>query len=112
MNSDYDMQSCIDTCSQCHQMCLEAAMNHCLETGGKHTEAGHFRLMINCAEMCQTSANFMLTGSDFSDRTCAICADICEACADSCEQVGGMEDCVETCRECARRCREMSKGTA
>lgn len=111
MNNDYDMQSCIDTCTQCHQTCLESAMNHCLETGGKHVEPEHFRLMMNCVEICQTSANFMLSGSDFCDQVCAVCAEICEACADNCEQVGDMDDCVEACRECARSCREMSAMT-
>ncbi|MDN5753675.1 MAG: four-helix bundle copper-binding protein [Nitrosospira sp.] len=112
MSSDYDMQSCIDTCVQCHQTCLETAMKHCLETGGKHVEAGHFRLMMNCAEICQVSANVMLSGSDFSGRVCSVCAEICEACADSCEQVGGMDECVETCRDCAQTCREMSGGAS
>ena len=112
MNSDYDMQSCIDACSHCHQICLESAMNQCLETGGKHVEAEHFRLMINCAEICQTSANFMLSGSDFSDQVCSVCAEICEACADNCDQVGDMDDCVEACRECAQSCREMSGDTS
>ena len=87
-------------------------MNQCLETGGKHVEAEHFRLMINCAEICQTSANFMLSGSDFSEQICSVCAEICEACADNCEQVGDMDDCVEACRECAESCREMSGSTS
>lgn len=108
MNTEYDMQSCIEACTHCHQTCLKTAMNHCLETGGKHVEPGHFRLMLNCAGICQTSANFMLSGSDFSNQVCAVCVGICEACADSCEEVGGMDDCVAACRECAESCREMS----
>ena len=41
------MQSCIDACTKCYQTCLQTAMNHCLETGGKHVEPSHFRLMVN-----------------------------------------------------------------
>ncbi|TBN47189.1 four-helix bundle copper-binding protein [Pseudomonas sp. BGI-2] len=85
-------------------------MTHCLEAGGKHLEAEHFRLMINCAEICQTSANFLLSGSIFHHHVCGVCAEICEACAKSCEQVGGMEDCVRACRECAESCRKMAGG--
>ena len=103
-----NMQAGIDACSQCHETCLHTAMTHCLETGGKHVEVGHYRLMINCAEICQTSANFMLGGSSFHHKICAVCAEICDACASSCERVGGMEDCVKACRECAESCRKMA----
>ena len=103
-----NMQSCIDACSHCHETCLHTAMTHCLAVGGKHVEASHFRLMINCAEICQTSANFMLSGSAFHQKVCAVCAEICDACAKSCEQVGGMGDCVKACRECAESCRKMA----
>ncbi|MEK6805778.1 MAG: four-helix bundle copper-binding protein [Pseudomonadota bacterium] len=102
------MQPCIDACSHCHETCLHAAMTRCLTAGGKNVEAAHFRLMMNCAEICQTSANFLLSGSAFHPKVCAVCADICDACAKSCEQVGGMEDCVKACRECADSCRKMA----
>ncbi len=100
------MQSCIDVCGQCHAICLHTAMSHCLATGGKHVEIEHFRLMINCAEICQTATNFMLSGSAFHKKLCAVCAEVCDACAKSCEQVGGMEDCVKACRACADSCRK------
>ena len=45
----HDIQACIAACTHCHQVCLQTAMNHCLESGGKHVEANHFRLMMNCA---------------------------------------------------------------
>ena len=102
------MQACVDACNRCHQTCLHEAMNHCLESGGKHVEAEHFRLMMNCAEICQTSTNFMLGSSAFSNQICRVCAEVCDACAKSCEQIDGMEDCARVCRECARHCREMA----
>lgn len=103
-----EMQQCIQECLNCHRVCLQEAMNHCLEMGGKHTEANHFRLMINCAEICQTSANFLLSNSPLHKRTCAVCAEVCEACAQSCERVGDMAECVEACRRCAESCRRMA----
>jgi hypothetical protein len=102
------MKQCIEDCQQCSAECLETAMHHCLESGGRHTEPEHFRLMINCAEICQTAANFMLSRSTFHESLCALCAVICDACAHSCEQIGGMEHCVELCHRCAGSCREMS----
>jgi hypothetical protein len=63
--------------------------------------------MMNCAEICQTSVDFMLSRSPFSYPLCKVCADVCEACASSCEKIG-MSDCARTCRECARSCRVMA----
>lgn len=103
-----EMQNCIQNCLDCHRICLQEAMNHCLETGGKHLEPAHFRLMMDCAEICQTSANFMLHGSDHHKLTCGVCAQICEACAESCGQVGDMDECVQACRNCAESCRKMA----
>ena len=102
------MQRCIDNCLTCHSVCLREAMTHCLEVGGKHLAPPHFRLMINCAELCQTTANFMLSNSAYHSLVCALCADVCEACAQSCEQVGEMDECVQMCRRCAESCREMA----
>lgn len=101
------MKDCVEACQRCHQMCLQMAMTHCLEQGGKHVEPAHYRLMINCAEICQTSANFMLSQSPCYASVCRVCAEICKACADSCEQIGDMDDCVRACRECAQRCETM-----
>ncbi len=102
------MQACIKACCHCHKVCLQTAMNHCLEAGGKHVEAEHFRLTMNCAEICQTSANFQLSGSVFHQQLCGVCAAICEACAIDCEKIGGMAECVQACQECAESCRGMS----
>lgn len=102
-----DMQACIAACTRCHQICLQTGMSHCLETGGKHVEATHFRLLMNCAEICQTSANFMLSSSQHSSSLCGICAEICEACATDCERIGNMDQCVQACKDCAETCRQM-----
>ena len=103
-----EMQSCIDECLRCYQTCLGMASNHCLPAGGKHVEPEHFRLMLACAEICRTSAHFMLLGTAHHKHTCAECADVCEDCARSCEQVGDMQQCVEQCRRCAESCRKMA----
>ncbi|MGZ4955274.1 MAG: four-helix bundle copper-binding protein [Methylobacter sp.] len=106
------MKSCIEACTNCYQVCLQTAMNHCLKTGGKHVEPEHFRLMMSCAEICQTSANFQLSGSSFSNRLCAVCAEVCEACAVDCKRIGGMDECVAACERCAESCRQMASASA
>ncbi len=103
-----EMQSCIDACLRCYQTCLEMAMTHCLHKGGKHIAPEHFRLMMACAEMCRTSAHFMLLQSPHHKHTCRECAEICEECAKDCERLGDMDECVQACRACAESCRMMS----
>ena len=65
-----EMKSCIAECLHCYQTCLSTAMGHCLEIGGQHTEPKHFTLMMACAEICRTSAHFMLLGSELHKLTC------------------------------------------
>jgi hypothetical protein len=105
-----EIQHCIDDCLHCYRTCLQTSMTHCLETGGRHTEPEHFRLMTNCAELCRTAADFMLSGSDLHAVVCSACAEVCNACADSCEQIGEMNDCVQACRNCMRSCESMAQG--
>jgi ferredoxin len=102
------MQDCINECLTCYQVCLGTAMTHCLEAGGEHTKPAHFRLISACAEICRTSAHFMLLNSPHHRHVCGECAEICEQCAKDCERIGDMQDCVEACRRCAKSCRAMA----
>ncbi len=106
--TDTRMQQCIEVCLDCYQACFNDAMSHCLPMGGKHVEARHLGLMLNCAELCRTAAEFMMSNSPLHARVCGACAEVCEACAQSCEQVGGMDECVRACRRCAESCRDMA----
>ncbi|MER9234295.1 four-helix bundle copper-binding protein [Mesorhizobium sp. M0622] len=107
-NQSPEMKDCIEVCLDCYQACLGIASGHCLETGGKHTEPEHFRLMLACAEICRTAAHFMLLGSAHHKHVCRECAEICDECAADCERIGDMQDCVEACRRCAESCRRMA----
>lgn len=106
-----EMRECIDNCTQCHSICVETT-NHCLEMGGKHAEASHIRLLLDCAEICATSADFMLRGSDMHGKTCGVCAEACERCAEDCERIADGDElmlrCAEMCRTCAESCRKMA----
>lgn len=66
--------------------------------------------MINCAEICRTAADFMLSNSDMHSHICVACSEVCRACAESCEQVGDMDECVQACRACMESCRSMGYG--
>ncbi len=105
-----DMQYCIEECVNCHTICIET-ISYCLEQGGKHAEATHIRLLQDCTQICQTSADFMLRNSDLHTQTCAACAEVCLRCAESCEQMGNdvqMQACAEACRRCAESCQQMA----
>jgi hypothetical protein len=104
------MQECIENCTECHRVCLET-VTHCLQQGGAHAEASHIRLLLDCVQICQTSADFMSRGSELHAQTCGVCADICERCARDCERWGEdpqMKACAEVCRRCATSCHQMS----
>jgi hypothetical protein len=114
MNSA-EMQHCIDNCTQCHATCI-ATIQHCLGMGGRHASRDHIRLLADCAQICRTSADFMIRQSDLHALTCGVCAEICQRCADDCEQMAGgdatMQRCVQMCRECADSCRQMAHAHA
>lgn len=101
------IKKCIDTCTACYQICIGMAGTHCLEKGGAHVEADHFRTMLACAEMCRTSAHLLLIGYSNHQTVCSACALICNECANSCELIGDMSECVNVCRECASVCEQM-----
>lgn len=111
MMQNGDMQRCIEECTRCHQVCVRT-LQHCLEMGGRHAEAGHVRLMMDCAQICQTSADFMLRGSDLHTETCRACAAVCERCAEDCDRIAGddreMRECAAECRRCAELCHQMA----
>jgi len=101
-------------CLDCHTMCLET-VSHCLQMGGKHADPHHIGLLLDCAEICQTSANFMLRQSSMHGRTCGVCAEVCLACAEDCEKFKDDEQmmaCAEMCRQCASSCEEMAEMAA
>jgi hypothetical protein len=106
-----EMQQCIDECTRCHHIRVQM-VDHCLELGGKHANPAHIRLLLDCAEMCQTCIDFMLRGSGFQGRTCGLCAELCRACADDCERIADgdqmMLECVDECRRCAESCERMA----
>jgi hypothetical protein len=104
------MQECIDDCNNCHAACLET-VEYSLEKGGDHATEAHIRLLLDCAEICQTSANFMLRNSPLHAIICAACAEICERCAVECERFPDdmqMAACARMCRTCAESCKEMA----
>lgn len=108
-----EMQDCLQNCIASHALCIETAQ-HCLRLGGPHADVKHQRLLMDCAQICQTSADFMLRTSHYHHLTCGVCAEICKACAEDCQEMDPedpmMRRCGEACKRCAESCERMAQG--
>ena len=109
-----EMQQCIRECLDCFSVCTET-VQHCLMLGGRHAEHAHIATLLACAEICRTSAQTMLLGSQHHTDVCRACAEICRACEADCRAIGGddetMRRCADTCRRCAESCARMAAMT-
>ena len=108
-HTDPAFHDCIELCWSCRDTCQSTLFNYCTEQGGHHVEPGHVRLMMDCIQICQTSADFMTRNSMMHGPVCAACAAVCNACAESCEAMNDLEmqKCADICRRCGDSCWQM-----
>ncbi len=64
-NLSREMQECIEHCTECHAMCLSTAA-HCLDLGGKHASRQHQTTLLDCAQICAASADFIFGNRRFT----------------------------------------------
>ena len=64
------LRECIENCSDCHDACTET-LAHCLSLGDKYAAAEHVVALLDCAQACDTSRDFMLRGSPIHPLVCA-----------------------------------------
>lgn len=106
-----EMTRCIRLCQDCHVLCVRM-IGHCVELGGRHAAPDHIRLLMDCAQICTTTADYMARESSLHDRMCGLCSEICRLCAESCEHIAGddqmVKQCAEMCRRCAESCKQMA----
>jgi hypothetical protein len=76
-HTDPALHHCIGQCWSCRDTCQSTLFTYCIEKGGHHVEPDHVRLMMDCIEMCQTSADFMTRNSQLHALVCATCAAVC-----------------------------------
>jgi len=106
-----EVQDCIRSCLDCYSTCQET-LNYCLQMAGKHSELSHIRLLMDCVEICETNASYMLRNSDLYMSTCSVCAEVCDGAAESCEQFESdprMAVAAEQCRRTADLCDRVSQ---
>lgn len=108
--SETNQEKCIRDCMKCFENCTRT-ISYCISQGGKHVEAEHIKIMMECIDMCRMSATLMISNAQFSHEHCQLCAKVCDACAESCDSLGEdkvMGECAASCRTCAESCRNMA----
>ena len=102
------MDQCIQSCLACYRICEQVLGNALSGNAKNYTQV--LVLIKACAEICHTSAKFMMMKSEFHIDTCGVCAKVCTECADTCEslQDDRLEECILACRKCAESCLEMT----
>ena len=109
LNIKNEWRDCIESCTNCHNVCVEAAA-YSLQEGGDLSKADHIAMLYDCVDICQASVNSMSRNSMLANKICALCANVCDMCADHCEKMNDekLDECAQVCRACAEQCREMS----
>ncbi|RYG24099.1 four-helix bundle copper-binding protein [bacterium] len=111
LNVPNQMLDGIDLCLECHSMCERTSV-HCLDMGGEHASGDHQTALRDCAQICATSADFMIRQSPIHKFTCRVCAEACRRCEAECRRISGgdsiMERCADTCKRCAESCERMA----
>ncbi len=105
-----EVRECIQDCLDCFKTCNQTLIR-CLGMGGRHAEMEHLNLIMDCARICNTNADFMVRNSTYYPQSCGLTADICDECADTCDRFEDdfMKECASVCRRCAESCREMAR---
>lgn len=106
-----DQLECIELCVKCGETCSEMLFTHCLIKGGEHLKPEHVLAMVDCAEICKVTADFLNRKSSSHRHLCAVCAELCEKCARSCRAIadGSMERCADACELCQEACEAMTR---
>jgi len=110
-NVNYDFDDCVANCMECHRVCLET-MEYCLRLGRRgHAAPAVLRLLADCAQICQTNADFMTRGSEVQE-VFAACAEVCSRCGNTCALIDPedtqLQECAEICLRCAAICGEIA----
>ena len=100
----------ITECRRCQDVCLEAVA-HALRRGEHYADEELVGALLDAADVCRTSIDFLRRGSPLRTRTCAVSADVCERAAEVCGAFSDdavMRACADTCLRCASACRDIA----
>lgn len=94
------LAACIVACQNCSDACLD-------ETDMLPKMVECIRLDRDCAEMCQTTLNFISRNSNYAAEMISMCEKLCKACGDECgkHEAQHCKDCAKACKECEEACK-------
>lgn len=103
-----DLRGAFLACLRAHETC-EETVTHALGAG----DAADDRIgaLLDCADVCRTTARYIRHGSPLLRGTAGVCAELCERAAEACAAVAGdrvMAACAAACRRCAAWCRRLA----
>ena len=106
-----DLRRAFLACLRAHETC-EDAVTHALRDGGRAAEDQRVSALLDCADVCRTTARHLRHGSPLLRGTASVCAELCdraaEACAPLAESDPAMATCLDACRRCAAWCRRLA----
>jgi hypothetical protein len=106
-----EARDCIRATSDCYSVSAET-FNYCLEGEVGVRDPQLMRLLVDAGEVCQTTQNSLLRGSELSVMLAAVCVEACEQLAARCRDVDGSDEqltrCAEMCDETADCCRRLA----
>ena len=94
----------------CRRACLDA-VRRALDDDGPTLDDAQIGVLLDGAEVCETTIRFRRRNSTLHPRMCAACVEICERCAELCQTFAAdpvMCVCGEACRRCADVCRQLT----
>jgi hypothetical protein len=94
----------------CRRACLDA-VRWALDDDGPTLDDAQIGVLLDGAEVCETTIRFRRRNSTLHPRMCAACVAMCERCAELCQAFAAdpvMRACGEACRRCADVCRELT----
>ena len=95
---------------ECRRACL-AAVRHALDADGPRLDDAQLSLLLDGAELCETSIRFRRRNSMLHPRVGVLCVEICERCIQLCSRFPDdpiMQTCRNACARCAEFCGQLA----
>jgi hypothetical protein len=81
-----------------------------MQQGGAAAEWELNQLLLDCADINETAADFMLRSSRLHHLTCQVAAEVSDRCATACEKLAAedrlLRETADACRRAATNCRK------
>lgn len=100
-----DHREAHDAARACHVAAMDA-LRVSLSSGWDPDARDRVTMLLDTADICRTTGDFLQRGSVHVPDVCRTCAIVCGECRDECERLGAEElsACAEACDRCVRAC--------